>query len=139
MTTVELARAPYALICSSSHRLASQKRVTLADIAPEPFIEMHHGWVTRHVTDEAFAGAGIQRNVVCAVDDIYLYVRMVEAGLGVAIMPRVRIPGVQSISYVSLAQPLPDWQLVAAVAGAEPANAAARVFLGMAIREWGNG
>jgi len=139
VTTVQLARLPYAMICATNHRLASHKRVTLADIAAEPFIEMNRGWVTRDVTDQAFGAAGLQRNVVCEVDDIYLRTRMVEAGLGVAIMPRIRIPGVQSIAYVALATPLADWQLVAAFAGAEPANPAARVFLRMAVREWGKG
>jgi len=43
------------------------------------------------------------------------------------------------IAYLPLSTPLPDWQLVAAFAGAEPANPAARVFLGMAMREWEKG
>ena len=136
VTTIQLARAPYVLACANDHPIASRRRVSLADVAGERFIELHPGWVTRQMTDQAFALAGISRNVVCEVDDVYLRLKMVEGGLGVAILPKLKIAGADAVTYVPLAASLPEWQLVAAYSGTEPANPAARVFLAMATREW---
>lgn len=136
VTTIVLSSAPFVVMCANSHHLAGREHVTLAQVAREPFIELHRGWTTRQHTEQAFEAAGLERRVVCEVNDVLLRLQMVEAGLGLAILPNIKFPGVSNVSFVPLQPPLPDWQLVAAFCGEEPANAAARVFLGMVTREW---
>jgi DNA-binding transcriptional LysR family regulator len=136
ITCVQLLHAPFVLMCAGTHPLAECTQVTLAEVAGEPFIELHPGWATRQHTDQAFEAAGLTRNVVCELEDIVLRVQMVAAGLGVAILPATRIPGAETLAQVPLHPELPPWQLVAAFKGTEPPSAAASVFLGMVKEEW---
>jgi DNA-binding transcriptional LysR family regulator len=138
LTTQTLARAPFVLACSPEHKLAHRDRVTLKEVAGEPFIEMNTGWASRQRSDVAFRESGLKRNVICELADVVLMLQMVEEGLGVAIIPWVATRVTAGLKHVPLDPPLPEWQFVAAHLGEQPANVAARVFLGMAAREWQN-
>jgi DNA-binding transcriptional LysR family regulator len=136
ITTIQLARAPYALVCSTTHRLASLPSVGLDDLADESFVDLEASWVSRQSTDRAFAGAGIARRIVCELDDVTLLQQMVEHGLGVAIVPHIPDRGASGLTFVPITPPLPEWQLVAGFLGSHPTNVGAQVFLGMLTREW---
>jgi len=136
ITAITLLKAPFVLACSPEHPVAVRDRVTLKELGNEPFIDMNTGWASRQLTDRAFGQAGIKRNIVCELDDVVLLMQMVEEGLGVAIMPAVPTRINSGLKNVPIHPPLPEWQFVAAFQGTEPANVAARVFLGMATREW---
>lgn len=133
---ITLAKAPFVLACGPRHPVASRERVTLKDLAGERFIDMNEGWASRQLTDRAFGQAGIKRDIVCELDDVLLLMQMVEEGLGVAIIPGVSTRITSGLKNVPIHPALPEWQFIAAFVGQEPANMAARVFLGMATREW---
>ena len=133
---ITLAKAPFVLACGPRHPVAARERVTLKDLAGERFIDMNRGWASRQLTDRAFGQAGIKRDIVCELDDVLLLMQMVEEGLGVAIIPGVSTRITSGLKNVPIHPALPEWQFIAAFLGQEPANVAARVFLGMATREW---
>lgn len=136
VSCITLAKAPFVLACGPRHPVAVRERVTLKDLAGERFIDMNQGWASRQLTDRAFGQAGIKRDIVCELDDVLLLMQMVEEGLGVAIIPGVSTRITSGLKNVPIHPALPEWQFVAAFLGQEPANMAARVFLGMATREW---
>lgn len=136
ITTIKLVSAPYALACSKTHRLAKRRDVELTDLAEESFVDLEPSWVSRQSTDRAFTAAGIERRIVCELDDVLLLLQMVENGLGVAIVPHVDQRITAGVHFVPLRPPLPEWQLVAGFLGLQPANVAAQVLLGMVTREW---
>ena len=138
ITAISLMRAPFVLACGPKHPVALRDRVTLKDLADERFIDMNSGWVSRQLTDRAFGQAGIKRNIVCELDDVLLLMQMVEEGLGVAIMPGISTRINAGLKSVPIHPPLPEWHFVAAFLGPQPSNDAARIFLGMATREWQN-
>lgn len=136
ITTITLLRAPIVLACGPKNPLCSRDKVTLKDLAGERFIDMNSAWPSRELTDRAFKQAGIKRNIVCELDDVVLLMQMVEEGLGVAIIPGVNTRITSGLKTVPIHPALPEWHFVAAFLGPQPANVAARVFLGMATREW---
>jgi DNA-binding transcriptional LysR family regulator len=138
VTTIQLVRSPYAFACSMVHPLAERSRIKLDELAGETFMDLGPSWVTRQHTDHAFAAAGIERRIVCELDDVHLLLQMVEHGLGVAIVPRMSERIAPVLRYVPVEPALPEWQLVAGFSGTQPANEAARVLLGMVTREWLN-
>jgi DNA-binding transcriptional LysR family regulator len=138
VTAIQLVCSPFALACRPTHALAEQSQVTLAELGDETFVDLGSSWVTRQYTDHAFAAEGIERRIVCELDDILLLLQMVEHGLGVAIVPRMSERIAPTLRYVSLESSLPEWQLVAGFMGPQPPNVAARVLLEMVTREWLN-
>jgi DNA-binding transcriptional LysR family regulator len=69
------------------HRLGRRRRVSLRDVADEPFIEYKEGHPFREVNETICRKAGIWRNVVCEVEEPAAVDQLVRAGLGVAFVP----------------------------------------------------
>jgi DNA-binding transcriptional LysR family regulator len=134
VTVVPIARSTMVLVCATSHRLATRRRVAVAELRDESFVDCHHDWTIRRIADRILAGAGIERIPSIVVNDVPFLLGFVEHGLGVALVPRVfsRFPA--QVRYVSLSPRQPQWHLVAAFAGDGPAGAAARALLGMLPR-----
>ncbi|GAA0460923.1 LysR family transcriptional regulator [Paractinoplanes deccanensis] len=75
-------------VCSRRHPLAEASSVRLEELAGETFIDFPIGWGNRTLTDRAFAGAGIARNVPFEAADQDTALGLVRNGLGVALLPR---------------------------------------------------
>jgi DNA-binding transcriptional LysR family regulator len=75
-------------IASPRHRLARRRRVTLADLAREPFIIREPGSGTRETTEEAFHGAGLSIRPVMELASNGAIKRAVARDLGIAIVSR---------------------------------------------------
>jgi LysR family transcriptional regulator, low CO2-responsive transcriptional regulator len=75
-------------IASPRHRLARRRRVTLADLAQEPFIIREPGSGTRETTEEAFHGAGLSIRPVMELASNGAIKRAVARDLGIAIVSR---------------------------------------------------
>jgi DNA-binding transcriptional LysR family regulator len=82
-----LGSEPMHLTCRPDHWLAKRDSVTLSELTGERFVEVLPGWLTRVLTDEAFAKAGITRRVVAEVGDWQLFLELVEAGVGIGFAP----------------------------------------------------
>ena len=68
-------------------RLLKRRRVRLADVADEPLIFYERGSTGRQHVVSAFQRRGVQPRVEMEATNTELIVRMVEAGLGLAIVP----------------------------------------------------
>lgn len=69
------------------HRLENQSSITLEHAADAPFIEYKIGHPFRQVNDEISRRAGIQRTIICEVDEPAALGSLVQAGLGLAFVP----------------------------------------------------
>ncbi|GMK39732.1 LysR family transcriptional regulator [Paenibacillus sp. CCS19] len=75
------------LAVPSGHRLEKQSSITLEQAADEPFIEYKTGHPFRKANDEISRRAGIQRTILCEVDEPAALHGLVRSGLGVAFLP----------------------------------------------------
>ncbi len=71
----------------SRHRLLRKPRVALRDLAGEPLILFERGSTGRQHVIDAFHGAGLSPRVEMEATNTEIIVRMVEAGLGLSVVP----------------------------------------------------
>ncbi|HZN34766.1 MAG TPA: LysR family transcriptional regulator [Pirellulaceae bacterium] len=77
----------WSLIAPPRHPLAQKRSLRLADVVPHPLIMFERGSTGRQHVAEAFQRLGLSPHVELEATTTDLIVRMVEAGLGVAIVP----------------------------------------------------
>jgi DNA-binding transcriptional LysR family regulator len=75
-----------------AHRLASRKRVRLADLADEAWVQGVHRGSTVAVLPAACRAAGFEPEIVFRSDDHMAVQGFVAAGLGVAVVPQLTVP-----------------------------------------------
>ncbi|GAA3803625.1 LysR family transcriptional regulator [Streptomyces coacervatus] len=85
--SVVLARDEHVLVVPAGHRLAGVARVTLPEIAEETFVDFVSGTPARAQSDQAFAAAGLVRDVAYEAGVVELITRLVARGLGIALLP----------------------------------------------------
>lgn len=79
------------LVVPPGHRLQHLARVTPADLSGEPLLAMATGTNLRTYAEHVLADAGVAPKVTMELDSVEAIKRMVEAGLGVSLLPRVAI------------------------------------------------
>jgi DNA-binding transcriptional LysR family regulator len=87
LTYRHLFSMPWSLITPRRHPLAKSGRVRLADIVRYPLIMYERGSTGRQHVAEAFQRLSLAPHVEMEATNTDLIVRMVEAGLGVAVVP----------------------------------------------------
>jgi len=75
------------VVCAKEHPIAKVRAVTASVLARYPLIMMDPETSVRKVVDEAFHAAGLMANPVCEVTYMMTAIGMVQAGLGIAILP----------------------------------------------------
>ncbi|MEP7215268.1 MAG: LysR family transcriptional regulator [Anaerolineaceae bacterium] len=80
-----------ALVCSPSHPFASRGRVTIAEAGKEPFLFFQRTSSYHSLVYSMFLRAGIVPESVMELDSMETTKHMVEAGLGIAILPVVSV------------------------------------------------
>ncbi|GII92707.1 LysR family transcriptional regulator [Sinosporangium siamense] len=70
------------------HPLAGRATIDLAELSGEVWVEFLKGTALRETTDAAARAAGVARDVVADVGQVPLLVELVQAGVGIAILPR---------------------------------------------------
>lgn len=83
----ELAHGRHVAVVGPGHPLAQEREVALHRIADEVFVDFADGSAARAQSDEAFAAAGLRREVAFEVSGVELMARMVRHGLGIALLP----------------------------------------------------
>lgn len=95
-----LARDRHRAVLAPSHRLAGRRRLRLADLADEPFVDFPAGTAGRAQTDLAFTAAGLSRDVAFELTDVLLMARILRTGLGIALLPSTfveHLPGLVTV------------------------------------------
>ena len=87
-----LIEEPFYLACRNDHPLASRKAVTWADLAEHRFITVGRASGNRLIMDLALANAGVRPRPYFEVQHLSTSLGLVEAGLGVAALPRMSLP-----------------------------------------------
>ncbi|MDX3241458.1 LysR family transcriptional regulator [Streptomyces sp. ME18-1-4] len=85
--TVVLDHDEHVLVVPAGHRLAGAARVALRDTAEETFVDFVGGTPARAQSDQAFAAAGLVRDVAYEAGVVELITRLVARGLGIALLP----------------------------------------------------
>lgn len=132
----------HVLVVPAGHRLAGADRVTLREIAGETFVDFAAGSPARAQSDQAFAAAGLVRDVAYEAQ-VALMTGLIARGLGVALLPSafIRTPvaadpglalvpvvdGPRRVEYLvwSRFNPSPATRALLAVLGVEGQRAAA--------------
>lgn len=69
------------------HHLAGLAWVSMAALADEPFVAMHHGYGMRRLLDELCASAQFQPRIALESADLTTSAGLVAAGLGISLVP----------------------------------------------------
>lgn len=85
--TVFLKEGEYRAVIPKQHRLAGAGYVTLQEMAKEPFLVIEEGTLSRPL--EEMRRLGLDPEATIRVHDDYTIMAMVEAGLGVSILPEL--------------------------------------------------
>lgn len=97
---------PFVLAMRREHPLAERKSVNWADLTHEKLIAVARGSGNRQLQDDALTKAGLNPSFAFEVSHIATLLGMVEAGLGLAAMPRMALSATHpSVLGISLRQP----------------------------------
>ena len=96
----------------AAHPLAAKEKVTLADLASEPFVLLDEG--EQSLVLDAFAAHGLSPHVTSEVTDDYTIMAMVEEGLGVSMLYRRTVEGMRADIRVRPIVHAPSRDVVAA-------------------------
>jgi DNA-binding transcriptional LysR family regulator len=101
--------------------------IELSALSEATFVDFPTGWGIRAAVDRAFAAAGVHRRVTIEIADVRTVLGLLQAGLGVALLPRSLLSRDQRLQTRRLAAPL-SWRVAMALPSDRPLRAAARAF-----------
>jgi DNA-binding transcriptional LysR family regulator len=90
LESAELFSEEVLLCVPPGHRLAGRGRVTIGDLAGEPFVTTRPGYWQRALADRLFAQSGHEPPAVaCEGDEPYAIRGLISAGVGIGLLPRM--------------------------------------------------
>ncbi|EHM01299.1 LysR substrate binding domain protein [Acetobacteraceae bacterium AT-5844] len=101
-----LRRDPFVLACRRDHPLAKKRGLKWADLHNETLVGVSRRSGNRLILDRALLPRGIQPNWRYEAEHLSTSLGLVEAGLGVAVVPRLALP--REAHPVLVARPLAD-------------------------------
>jgi DNA-binding transcriptional LysR family regulator len=129
-----LAVSPFVAVLPEEHPFASQKRVRLAELVSERFVDAGEGFGNRVTLDRRLSELGLSRHVATEVSDLGEIPRFVAARLGVAVMPELTVLPADGAVVRPLLERI-EWVL-SAVSRPRP-SAAALALLGLLAERFG--
>lgn len=96
----ELARDRLVAVVAPDHPLAGEPEVGLRRLASEVFVDFPTGTAGRAQSDQAFAAAGIDRDVAFEVTAADFMARLLQQGLGVAMLPSTFTPQLTGVATI---------------------------------------
>lgn len=96
----ELARDRLVAVVPPEHPLAERRGVDLRALAAEVFVDFPAGTAGRLQSDQAFSAAGLDRDVAFEVSAADLLTRLVQQGLGVALLPSAFVPQLTGVATI---------------------------------------
>lgn len=136
-----LMQDPFVLACRSDHPLAERSAVTWRDLAGQRVITVGHASGNRTLIDTALAQAGLRLDWAYEVMHLSGSLGLVEAGLGVAVLPRMATPaaGHRLIRTVTLEAPSVSRTIGIVRRQGAVLSPAAAAFLQGLLGMWGTG
>jgi DNA-binding transcriptional LysR family regulator len=128
----ELARDEHVAVVAPAHPLAQQAETDLETLAGELFVDFPSGSPGRTQADQAFAAAGVHREVAFEVTTAELMAGLIRERLGVAVLPSRYTPRLNGVVTLPITNgPSRVEHLVWSTAGLTPAAAAFLDVLGV--------
>jgi DNA-binding transcriptional LysR family regulator len=124
----ELTEEPMVFVCESTHALARRRRVQIADLAEQDFIQFPLGWGIRQRVDAGFATAGVHPTNAYEVADFAIAAELIRHGLATTILPISAAKRFPDLSTVPL-DPAMTWTLCLASSAAHPTSHAIRALV----------
>jgi DNA-binding transcriptional LysR family regulator len=139
--SVELLSEEVLLAVPASHRLARRTHAEVGMLAGERFVTTRPGYWQRSLTDQLFAGSGIEPIIACEGDEPYAIRGLISAGAGIGLMPAVarRLAPDPPVAWLHLEAPACRRTLSLVWRTDAYLSAAARALTGFAIshfRTW---
>jgi DNA-binding transcriptional LysR family regulator len=120
---------PFVLAMPGTHAWAKRKALSWADLGNERLISVARSSGNRQLLDDALAKAGHNPSYVFEVSHIATLLGMVEAGLGLAAVPRLALPRTHtSLVGVTLREPSVARQLGLATRHGAALSAPSQIF-----------
>jgi len=94
------------VIVPSDHRLSGHSSIRLAEIASEPIISFKKDYGLRILADQLFLKAGLTPHITFEGEEIMTVAGLVEAKLGVAIIPHLTGLDNTGLSFLRISEPL---------------------------------
>jgi DNA-binding transcriptional LysR family regulator len=99
----ELARDRLVAVVAPDHPLVQEDTVDLRRLADESFVDLPAKTAGRAQSDEAFAAAGLTRDVAFEVTTVdFLMARLVRQGLGIAMLPSAYVPQLTGVTTIEV-------------------------------------
>ncbi|MBG0817788.1 LysR family transcriptional regulator [Planomonospora sp. ID82291] len=98
----ELARGDLVAVVAPGHPLADRERLELRHLSDEPFVDFPAGTAGRVQSDEAFAAAGVRREVAFEVSSPDFMARLIRQGLGIGMLPAAFAAGLPDLPVLRL-------------------------------------
>ncbi|MEU7985948.1 LysR family transcriptional regulator [Streptosporangium canum] len=98
----ELARGDLVAVVAPDHPLADEERVDLHQLSDEPFVDFPPGTAARAQSDEAFAAAGVRREVAFEVTTVDFITRLIRQGLGIGMLPAAFVAELPDLPVLQL-------------------------------------
>lgn len=94
---------PFVVACPPEHALARKRRVTWADLSKHDCISLAQGSGNRFLLDQALGHLAEKPGWFCEVRHVPALVSLVEAGIGVGVVPRLAMPPRARLASIPLA------------------------------------
>jgi len=95
-------KEPFVVACRKDHALAKRKKLTWADLDKHDYMTVARASGNRYVLDQALGDTPVRPRWFCEVRHILTVVSLVEAGLGIAAVPRLAMPPGEHPALVSI-------------------------------------
>ena len=92
LTAETILNDPFVLVVPAGHALAARKTVRWSSLAGHPLVLLDHASGSRRLIDDALASHGVQAEVAQQLGHPTTVFRMVEAGIGISVMPALAVP-----------------------------------------------
>jgi DNA-binding transcriptional LysR family regulator len=92
LRTEAILSEPFCLVCPPRHRLASLKQVRWTDLQNEALVLLDHASGSRRLIDRALETLGVECVVAQDVGHPTTIFRMLDAGLGISVVPTMALP-----------------------------------------------
>ena len=125
--SIPLMNDAFQVVCRADHPLASRKKVVGADLKKYEMVLLRRGSGIRDTLDRAFEAKSIQLNVVHETTQVLTLLGLVEAGLGIAVLPSLLCPDPMhgAVALIPLQNPQVNRKLgLIFASGREPSPAA---------------
>ncbi|CAG9167013.1 LysR family transcriptional regulator [Cupriavidus respiraculi] len=93
---------PFVVAVRRDHPLAKKRSVAWEDLEGFDFISLAQGSGNRFLMDQAWAQTGHRPRWLCEVQHVPALISLVEAGLGVGVVPRLAMPPANHATLVSV-------------------------------------